>query len=347
MSIDRLQARGNYTMSTWLSRAQGPFTVDVTGLIVNAKASLGVERDGKLRAQGITIDMSFSTIAVNFENLGAFGSLFQGIINSIGSFLFDSIKPYILKEAYTKARAEINAKLEEFAGDMQFPNSISPLDMVVTDVRKKLQNAGMDPYKVKDYNTTVSLFTVSLGNTWITGVSSIQRVGNISLKMENKTAIADFKIGTQKLEGRTQWEISVIRGLMSRTGVASFSVEYITGRFVLGQPLDTRKKIEFRDLDLEIGNIQVRCDGAGTIDYAIEFLINVLPNLLRYQIMDAIEGPLKERVQQELNLINTEDLIKTKLPEIDAMQGSGFKLSSLRNNDVVEEPFDEDEFFNF
>lgn len=346
MSIDSLQARGNYTMSTWLSRTQGPFTVDVTGLIITAKAGLGVERDGKLRAQGINIDLSFSTIAVNFENLGVFGSFFQSVINSVGSFLFDSIKPYILKEAYTKVRTEINTKLEEFAGDMQFPNSISPLDMVVNDVRKKIQDMDLDPYRVKDYNTTVSLFTVSLENTWITGVSAIQRVGNITLKMENRTAIADFEIGTQRLAGRTQWDISAIRGLMDRTGTASFSVEYITARFILGQPLDTRKKIEFRDIDLEIGNIQVRCDGAGTLDYAIEFLVNILPNLLRYQIMDAIERPLKERIQQMLDTINTEELIKSKLPEIDAVQKSGFKLSALRNSDVAEK-FDEDEFFNF
>lgn len=347
MAIDHLQARGNYTMSTWMSRAQGPFTVVVTGLVVHARAGLGVERDGKLRAQEIKIDLAFSTIAVDFENLGMFGNLFQGIINSAGTIIFDSIKPYILKEAYAKARIEINSKLENFAGDMEFPNSISPLDMVVTDVRKKLRDSGWDPYKVKDYNTTVSLLTVSLENTWITGISSILRVGNITLKMENNTAVADLEIGTQRLEGRTQWEISAISGLMSKAGAASFTVEYITARFVIGQPLDTRKKIQFRDIDLEIGNIQVRFDGTGTLDYVVEFLVNVLPNLLRYQIMDAMEGPLKERIQQELNTINSEELIKAKLPEIDAMQNKGFKLSSLRNSDVNDQPFGEDEFFNF
>lgn len=347
MKIDKLQARGDYSMSTWLNRASGPFTVDVVGLVINAKAGLGVERDGKVRAQDITIDLSFSTIAVDFQNLGFFGSMFQGIINSIGNFIFDSIKPHILKEAYTKVRAEINSKLEEVAGDIQFPNSISPLDMVISDVRKKVQNMGMDPYKIKDYNTTVSIFTVSLENTWITGISSFQRVGNITLKMENKTMIADFEIGTQKLEGRTQWDISAVSGLVSRAGTAMFSVEYITGRIVLGQPLDTRKNPEFRDLELEVGNIQVRCNGAGTLDYIIEFAVNILPNLLRYQIMDAIEGPVKEKVQLELNKINVEEMIMQKLPEIDQMQVDGLKLSALIDTETIEEPYDEDEFFNF
>ena len=347
MTIDVLQARGNYTLSSLFNRAQGPFTVDITGLKILARATLGVERDGKLRAQDIEIDLGFNTIAVNFENLGFLGGMFQGIINSVGTFLFDSVKPYVLKEAYTKVRAEINTKLDEVAGDMQFPNSISPLDMVIIDVRKKVRDMQLDPYQIKDYNATVSIFTVSLSRTWILGISSFQRVGNITLKLENNTAVADFDIGTQQLEGRTQWDISAIGGLVSRAGTASFSVDYISARIVMAQPLDTRKKPKFRDIDLEVGNIQVRCNGAGTIDYVLEFTVNVLPNMLRYQIMDALEGPLKERVQQELDKINVEEEIKENLPKIDEMDRTGFKLSDLKDSVAENGPFDEDEFFNF
>ncbi|XP_073947386.1 uncharacterized protein [Choristoneura fumiferana] len=345
--IDKLQARGNYTMSSWVSRARGPFTVDVTGLKITAKANLGVEREGKLRAQDIAIDISFSTMAANFENLDFIGSMFQGLVNSAGAYLFDSIKPYILKEAYTKARTEINNKLDQVAGDMQFPNSVSPLDMVIADARKKVREMDMDPYKVKDYNTTVSVFTVVLSNTWITGISSFHRVGNITLRMQNNTVIADFEIGTQKLSGSLQWEMTAIRGLMTKAGTASFTVEYVSGRIVLAQPLDTRNCPEFRDLDLEIGNIQVRCDGAGTLDYVIELFVNVLPNLLRYQIMDALEGPIRDKVQQELNKINVEETIKQELPRIDEMQEEGFKLSSLKDSPTSVTSYDEDDFFNF
>ncbi|XP_063547402.1 uncharacterized protein LOC134754875 isoform X1 [Cydia strobilella] len=347
MLIDKLQARGNYTMSTWVNKAQGPFTVDVTGLRLTAKANLGVERDGKLRAQDILMDISFNTISMNFQNLGLFGAMFQGIVNSVGNFLFDSIKPYILKEAYTKARAEINKKLDEVAGDMQFPNSISPLDMVIADARRKVREMEMDPYKVNDYNATVSIFSVSLSNTWVTGASSFHRVGNITLKMQNNTVIADVEVGTQKLEGTTQWNIAAVGGLLSRAGTASFSVEYIIGRVVVAQPLDTREKPQFRNVDLEVGNIQVRCNGAGTLDYLIEFVVNILPNLLRYQIMDALEGPIKEKIQAELNKTNVEETIKQELPELDKMQAQGLKLSAIRGAPTTAESYDEDDFFNF
>lgn len=70
--------------------------------------------------------------------------------------------------------------------------------------------------------------------------------------------------------------------------------------------------------------LQVRCDGAGTLDYVAEFLVNVLPNLLRYQIMDAIEKPLKMRIQEHMNKFNVEELIKQKVPEF---QEKGMDMS--------------------
>lgn len=51
------------------------------------------------------------------------------------------------------------------------------------------------------------------------------------------------------------------------------------------------------------------------MDYITEFLVNVVPNLLRYQIMDALEKPAKLRIQQYLDTINVEELIKKKVPE--------------------------------
>lgn len=62
---------------------------------------------------------------------------------------------------------------------------------------------------------------------------------------------------------------------------------------------------------------QVRCDGAGTLDYITEFLVNILPNLLRYQIMDALENPAKLRIQQMMNKIDMEKTIKEKIVEFE------------------------------
>lgn len=43
----------------------------------------------------------------------------------------------------------------------------------------------------------------------------------------------------------------------------------------------------------------------------------LFPVYYRYQIMDAIEGPLKRRIQEELNNVDVEKLIDEKIPVIE------------------------------
>lgn len=315
LSIETLDIRGLYTLSSWLSRSAGNFTVKLTEVNIQGIARLEVADDGKLQAQDIDMDLTFDKIDMDFKNLGFLGSVFQGVINSIGTFIFDSIKPFILKEVNTNIRGEVNKQISQLP--QYFPNSISPFDMAVAEARKQVSQLGYDPFKVQDYSQSVGMFTVTSTHTWITGLASFYRMGNITLSMENGTVYALIDVGTQEIEGRTHWEVSVIGGFLSRAGTVSFTVQYFRVQIKLGQPMDTRKKPRIVELDLELGNIQARIHGAGTIDYLLEAGINVLPNLLRYQIMDAIEGPLKRRIQVELNKVNVEKLIYEKIPNIE------------------------------
>lgn len=91
--------------------------------------------------------------------------------------------------------------------------------------------------------------------------------------------------------------------------------------------MDTRLKPSLDDIQIELGNIQLRFDGLGTVDYAIELGINVIPNLLRYQIMDAIEKPIKWKIQEELDKVEVEELIKENLEKLDSVEG----LQDLNN----------------
>lgn len=152
----------------------------------------------------------------------------------------------------------------------------------------------------------------------VEGVSSFYRVGNITMEMINNVVIASFQVGTQKIKGSTRWEAAV-GGMFSRGGQASFTLQHIKIFASVEQPLDIRHKPKIRDLQIELGNIQVRCDGAGTLDYVAEFVVNVLPNLLRYQIMDAIENPLKARVQEEMNKYDVEKVLREYLPKFEQM----------------------------
>lgn len=313
--IDVLDIRGLYTLASWLSRSAGDFMVKLTGVNVQGIARLEVGTDGKLQAQDIDMDLTFDKIDLDFKNLGFLGSVFQGVINSVGTFIFDSIKPFILKEVNTNMRGEVNKQISQLP--QYFPNSISPFDMAIAEARKQVSQMGYDPYRLKDYTQSVGVFTVTSSHTWITGLASFYRMGNITITMENGTVYALLDVGTQELEGKTHWEVSVIGGFLSRAGTVSFTIQYFRVQVKLSQPLDTRKRATLEDLELELGNIQTRIHGAGTLDYLVEASVNILPNLLRYQIMDAIEGPLKRRIQEELDKVDMEKLIDEKIPVIE------------------------------
>lgn len=323
LTIEKLIVNGNYTLGTWLAKYAGPFTVKLKDVFVQGISRLEVNRVGQLEAQEMKMDITFKNIDMNFEGLGVVANMFQGLLNSMGTFIFDSIKPFILAQVNTNLRKDINEQLQQFP--QKFPNSISPFDQIISEMRKKVRGMGYDPYKVKDYNHTIGIIGVEMSHTWVTGISSFHRIGDIIFSISNNTVHANLDIGTQRVEGTSNWEVSLGAGMLARAGTVAFTVEYIKVQVELSQTMDTRNTPVLEDIQLELGNIQVRCNGAGTLDYVVELAVNILPNILRYQIMDALESPIKMRIQEELNAVNVEKMINENLAVLDEQQKTGFK----------------------
>lgn len=146
-------------------------------------------------------------------------------MNSVGTFVFDSIKPFVLKEANTNIRNDVNKEVRKFP--QKFPNSISPLDQLVAELRREVRDKHFDPYKVQDYNSSAGIFDIYLTHTWLYGLASFHRTRDIKFELRNKTVHMLVEVGTQRLMGTTNWDISFIAGMVSRAGTASFTVEYI------------------------------------------------------------------------------------------------------------------------
>jgi hypothetical protein len=123
-----------------------------------------------------------------------------------------------------------------------------------------------------------------------------------------------MNVGTQKIHGSGTWQVTLAGGI-TRSGSVQFSVQHLKVMFQVSQPLDLRKKLKFEDLQVDLGNIQIRSNGLGTADYLVEFFVNVLPNLLRYQIVDALEKPILRKLQDFTDQLDMERLIKEKFQE--------------------------------
>lgn len=70
LQLDEMSIKGNYTLSSIFSKASGPFTVILKNVVAKGNASVAVGRDGKLSAQDISMDMTFSDLQTDFQNLG-------------------------------------------------------------------------------------------------------------------------------------------------------------------------------------------------------------------------------------------------------------------------------------
>ena len=99
---------------------------------------------------------------------------------------------------------------------------------------------------------------------------------------------------------------------------------------VFNQSLDTRRHPYLESLDLKLGPMTLVSRGdAGRLNALTEFGVNVLPNLLRYQIVDALEEPITRRVQDVLDTVNVEDIINERLPDLDGLDNGITGLPSL------------------
>lgn len=318
--IDAVNILGNYTLCTWFSCSAGGFTVTLDGVLITGVAGLEVGPGGRLRAEEIGMDVTFDDIAMDFKNLGLMMSMFQGIINKVGSFLFDNVKPFILSEVNTKVRAEVD---KQVAGvDVRFPSSLAPIDMMVADARHTVRTMGYDPYRLPDITKRVGPVQATLSHLFATGLSSFYRRGNVTVWMRDHVVHAGIHLATKRLRGTCRWMVhspdapSVLQRVMRRSGDASFSVDYLEVKAVFNQSLDTRNHPYLESLDLTLGPMTLVSRGdAGKLNALTEFGVNVLPNLVRYQVVDALEEPIRQRVQQELDQVNVEDLIKERLEE--------------------------------
>lgn len=88
------------------------------------------------------------------------------------------------------------------------------------------------------------------------------------------------------------WELKV-GGLLRKEGYKRLNVEKIKVKKEESKKMEKRKRKKIREMDIDVGNIKVRMEGEGKMDYVIEIVVNVLNKILRYKIVNDVEGNIK------------------------------------------------------
>lgn len=326
--MPELELIGNYSYyGLMMQHYYGSFCVTLLNGYIECDGKLKVTLSGGLAATEIVMDLvSYNKMTISLEKAGVLGTF----VNILGESLFSAIKPYFLSVISTNIRSNVNEHLQQLK--IMFPNSIPPLDLAIAEFRKLAKVNGLDPYTFEPYQYASSIYSFDFTNIVITGFSSFYRIGDVKILLINHVVHVILNIGTEELEGSCDWEAG-IAGILTKSGDLSFTVNYINVMISVNQSLDLRKKAQICDLDIRIGNIQLRMDGAGLLDYVAELGVNVLPNMFRYQIIQALEKPIRRNLQEALESIDLEQFILAKLPQID------HRLDRINETVVIEDDF--------
>lgn len=322
LKIRRMYVLGNYTLRSWVSRpASGPFNVTLIEVEAAAEAALEPDEDGNLQATETEMDMQFKDCELDFKNLGFTASMMQGIISSMGSVLFEGIKPFIISEVNTNLRADVNAQVKAITSKL--PKMTVPVpDLAIAEGRKYVQRMGYDPYRVTDRHIAEGPLNFTITELTVSGLSNFQRVGDIGLQIRGPVLQMSVHVITGAVNGSLRWSYRLgLSKTFSRVGVSNFTVDHIQVRALINQTLDIRNKPVLEKLDIEVGKVEVQMDRKEPLDYVIEIAVNSLPSLLRHIIVDALEEPIKSKAQTILDDVQVEKMVEDRLPELDRMVG--------------------------
>ncbi|KAL1116481.1 hypothetical protein AAG570_004953, partial [Ranatra chinensis] len=250
-----------------------------------------------------------------------------GVLAGLRQLAFNLLKPFVLQDAENTIRKSANDELRNL---QTFPTSIDPIDLAFAKGRKFVRDSGYDPYKFGDYHYSGALVAVNVSNIVVTGLSSFYRTGDVSVRMRNNTLRIGVAVATQRMTGSCEWQLSLV-SIPTRSGASKFSIEHLRVTTYLNQSLDVRNSPGLEELIINLGNIQLRTDGLGTLDYVLELAVNFLPNILRSVIVDTLQGHLKGRIQDVLQAVDVEREIENVLKNLEQETGSEIRLDPPEN----------------
>jgi len=330
LKIQRMYVLGNYTLKSWFgSPAKGPFNVTLIDVDAEAAAELVADDDGLLQANDTEIDMRFRDCELDFKNLGFMATMFQGIISTVGSVMFDGIKPFIINEMNTNLKSDINSQIKAITS--RLPRIKVPLpDLAIIEGRKYVKRMGYDPYRVSGKHIREGPLNFTVTELTVAGLSDFRRVGDVGLQVHGPVLQLSVHVITGVVTGAIRWQYQLgLTKTFSRTGHSNFSADHIQVRAVVNQTLDIRNKPIVDRLDIEVGKVAVTMDRRDPLDFVIETAVNSLPTLLRHIIVDVLEEPIKMKVQTILDDVQLEEMVEERLPELDRLVEGNSSSSAL------------------
>jgi len=112
------------------------------------------------------------------------------------------------------------------------------------------------------------------------------------------------------MTGKYGWRWTALRGVLSRSGQVDFAIESISLSVRLQQSANLENKPTVESVNMTLGQASIISDGMGAVDYILEMIFNVVPNMFRQRIAEAAEYPVSQAIEDELKKLNIEELVE-------------------------------------
>ncbi|XP_053653386.2 uncharacterized protein [Cherax quadricarinatus] len=320
LSLPVFNVQGEYSWPGWFSTSEGGANITMDGIEILIEMNLGVDDNGIIAVENLKITMHYDNLVLGFENLSTQHSI---LVGTADVFFGTIIQPLIIGNAQDKIKNLLNQRLQQRLADKPFPDSISPVDYAVAQIRRELKRKQLDPLKMGRKDVTLAWgITVQLKNMELSGLSTIHRTHEVSAQFIDNAVFITIQIGAQELSGGADWSMSAAL-LPAVAGHLDVQVESLSVTVEVKQPANIRSPPTLRKIDVQLGNLEVRSSGEGTIDYLVEMIVNLLSNALRNIIMDRLEPRIQQVIQKRLNGLDLYRIVMDQLAKRQQLKAEG------------------------
>ncbi|XP_037080150.1 uncharacterized protein LOC119101013 [Pollicipes pollicipes] len=293
LKFPTLAMLGQYVLDYYWTASEGDFTITMSDVKARGRGLLDVCGNGTVRltAGHSHTEVTFSRIHADLGNPGLIDGVVQAAAGALGPYLFDVLKPSSLHR-FSDYLAEHGAvQVRELDEERMLTGSLAMVDSAVLEARKKVREAGYDPLVLPDISQASSGVEVLLSHGVLTGLSSLQRSGDVALGVLDQTAKATLALGTERVTGKYRW---TVRGfnVLERSGFVKFSVDSLKLRARLAQAISLQERPRIDDLDVDLGRLTFRAEGLGSLDYALNVGSQSFPGMIKRILVSAVETPL-------------------------------------------------------
>lgn len=317
--IPMLRFSGNYALDgtlTFISvSGEGGFWMNISDITLYGHSLVRSRSDGRMEMGEIKLFSNVNSIKLHFENLmggGRWSSFSNSVLNQLSELILDELKHTLLTELSRFLKQQFNYVLLEYLprGFMD-PETTNIVDSVLKQMGRNMRQNGLDPFPLPDQKEKFHrrvLFIDSRGELELTdgslhGLSSIYRKGDVVASFENNSICFDASFGFKNLTGGYDWKAHVFG--VGPSGHVTIAVQSFEGYLRFKQDLISGSKLQLDTLNVtDIRQIWLDVSGLGTWDFVLEILINLITNGIKMNLADAIAGPVKLSIQNELDTFN-------------------------------------------